>query len=409
MTDGSENLRRDLRRAERRRRATAMALVAPLFLFLMFSFVVPIADMLRRSVVDDEIAQAWPRAAAMLRGWDRKGEPDAAMFATLGRDLKASAEARTIAGPARRLNYALRDGRSLVMNTGRSLRRLDAEPDDWRAALVAADPAWGARATWVALAHAAGPLTGFYLLTALDLERDANDAIVARPAEQALYLTVLGRTIVISVSVTLLCLALGFPLAWVVANAPARKGNLLLILVLLPLWTSLLVRSAAWIVLLQDQGLINGLLQASGIISEPLRLIFNRPGVVIAMTHVLLPFMVMPIIATMKTIPPTYMRAAVSLGAHPAVAFWRVYLPQTLPGVAAGTLLVFIMALGYYVTPALVGGANDQMLAYFIAFYTTSSANWGLAAALGVLLLAATTVLYLVYSRLVGMGQVKLG
>jgi putative spermidine/putrescine transport system permease protein len=186
-------------------------------------------------------------------------------------------------------------------------------------------------------------------------------------------------------------------------------AKLLMVLVLLPLWTSLLVRSAAWIVLLQDQGIINDMLQASGMTGAPVRLIYNRPGVIIAMTHVLLPFMVLPIVATMKTISPSHMRAAVSLGAHPAIAFWRVYLPQTLPGVAAGALLVFIMALGYYVTPALVGGADDQMLAYFIAFYTTSSSNWGLAAALGVILLGATAILYAVYSRLVGMGQVKLG
>src|SRR5690606_36054162 len=186
-------------------------------------------------------------------------------------------------------------------------------------------------------------------------------------------------------------------------------AGLLMILVLLPFWTSLLVRSAAWIVLLQDQGLVNDALQAVGLTSAPIRLIFNRTGVIVAMTHVLLPFMILPMMATMKAIPPPSMRAALSLGAHPAIAFFRVYLPQTLPGVAAGVLLVFIMALGYYVTPALVGGAEDQMLAYFIAFYTTSSANWGLAAALGVMLLTATAILYLVYARLVGMGQVKLG
>lgn len=387
----------------------ALALVAPLFLFLMFSFIVPIADMLRRSVLDEDLPSAWPNAVAMLRDWDRKSDPTDDMFAVLGRDIKLSAEERTIAAPARRLNYALEDGRSLVMNTGRRLRSLDEEPASWREALVEADPAWGDRKTWVALAHAAGPLTDFYLLTALDLERDAEDRIVSRPPAQSLYLSVLQRTLLISVTVTLLCLALGFPLAYLVANAPQRTGNLLMILVLLPLWTSLLVRSAAWIVLLQDQGIVNGMLQGAGLTEGPIRLIFNRPGVIIAMTHVQLPFMVLPLIATMKSIPPTYMRAAISLGAHPAIAFLRVYLPMTLPGVAAGVLLVSIMSLGYYVTPALVGGANDQMLAYFIAFYTTSSANWGLAAALGVLLLAATAILYAVYSRLVGIGQVRLG
>ncbi|WP_137391844.1 ABC transporter permease [Rhodoligotrophos defluvii] len=402
-------LRRDLRRAGRRRQLAAIALVLPLFLFLMFSFLVPIADMLRRSVVDPDLAAAWPNAAVVLRAWDRSSPPDEAMFAALGRDIRASAEARTIAGPARRLNYALSDGRSLVMNTGRALRKLQGEPASWRDTLMSEDPAWGKQKTWIALAHAAGPLTDFYLLTAVDLERDAADRITSRPPDQSLYLTVLQRTALMSVSVTLLCLLLGYPLAYYVANAPARSANLLMILVLLPLWTSLLVRSAAWIVLLQDQGLVNDLLRASGLTDGPVRLIYNRIGVLIAMVHVQLPFMVLPIIASMKAVPPAYMRAAVSLGAHPAIAFFRVYMPQTFPGVAAGTLLVFIMSLGYYVTPALVGGANDQMLAYFIAYYTTSSANWGLAAALGVLLLVATAILYALYARLTNLGQIRLG
>lgn len=387
----------------------ALALVAPLFLFLLFSFVLPIGDMLRRAVTDDEIGATWPHAANLLRDWDREAEPDEAMFAALGRDIRASADERTIATAARRLNYALPGGRSLVMNTGRALRKVEGEPASWREAMIAEEPAWADRKTWIALAHAAGPFTDFYLLTALDLERNADDAITLRPPDQSLYLTVLQRTIVTSAAVTLLCLLLGFPVAFFVANAPPARGNLLMILVLLPLWTSLLVRSAAWIVLLQDQGLVNDLLQWAGLTDRPIHLIFNRPGVIIAMTHVQLPFMILPIIATMKSIPPSYMRAAMSLGAHPAIAFWKVYLPQTIPGVAAGTLLVFIMSLGYYVTPALVGGASEQMLAYFIAFNTTSSANWGLAAALGVLLLGATAVLYFVYSRLAGMGRPRLG
>jgi len=405
------DLARHLKRAERRRRLRAIALIAPLFLFLLVSFVLPIGDMLRRSIVDTELSEVWPRTAALTKAWvwDRKSDPTPEMFRALGEDIRESAQTRTISIAARRLNYALRDGRSLVMNTARELRRDTSDPPDWRARLIEINPAWGERATWIAISQAAGPLTDFYLLTALDLERTPNNKVAWRPPEQSLYLQVLGRTLLISATVTVLALVLGFPVAYLVANAPKRIAGLLLILVLLPFWTSLLVRSAAWIVLLQDQGLINGALQALGIINEPMRLIFNRTGVIVAMTHVLLPFMILPMYATMKAIPPTYMRAALSLGAHPAIAFIRIYLPQTLPGVAAGVLLVFIMALGYYVTPALVGGADDQMLAHFIAFYTTSSANWGLAAALGVMLLTATAVLYLVYARLVGMGLVKLG
>ncbi len=402
-------LKRDIKRSDRRRRWLAMGLVAPLFAFLIVTFALPILDMLRRSVTDTELSTAMPAFSASVRTWDRVSEPSEALYAALGRDLKAADAARTLAVAARRLNYAIPNGRSLAMNTGRGLRSQGAEPASWRDTLIALDAAWGERRTWIALAQAAGPLTDFYLLAAVDLERDTGNGIVAKPAGQRLYAQVLARTFGISLAVTLLCLVLGFPVAYLIASLPERKGNLLMVLVLLPFWTSLLVRSAAWIVLLQDQGLINQAMQAVGLTHEPVRMIFNRTGVIIAMTHVLLPFMIMPMIATMKAIPPSYLRAAISLGAHPAVAFLRVYLPLTLPGATAGALLVFIMALGYYLTPSLVGGADDQMLSHFIAFFTNASANWGLAAALSVLLLAATLMLYGVYSRLAGMGQIKLG
>ncbi len=170
--------------------------------------------------------------------------------------------------------------------------------------------------------------------------------------------------------------------------------------VLLPLWTSLLVRTAAWFILLQEQGLINDLLRWLHIIDAPLPLIFNRTGVIIAMTHVLLPFMVLPIYSVLITIPKNLMPAAASLGAPPLRAFLRVLLPLSLRGVASGSLLVFISAIGYYITPALIGGPGDQMISSIIAFYATGSANWGMAGALGVVLLVATLLLYSVYARL---------
>jgi len=179
--------------------------------------------------------------------------------------------------------------------------------------------------------------------------------------------------------------------------------------VLLPFWTSLLVRTVAWVVLLQREGILNNLLISLGIIDEPIRMIFNRFAVYVAMVHVLLPFMVLPLYAVMKGISPSYLRAASSLGARPAIAFRRVYFPQTLPGVAAGCLIVFIQALGYYITPALVGGADDQMISYFIAFYASKTVNWGMAAALSIMLVAATLVLYAVYDRLVGIEKMRLG
>ena len=396
----SATLPRDFAKAERNRRRRAFLLVAPLLAFLMVTFVVPIADMLRRSVHDPELAEVWPRTAALLRAWDGGGEPSAAMFDALATDLKTSMEAGNAAVAARRLNYPIDGGRSLVMNTARKVARAAAAPaDGWRAWFVAADEAWGRRETWVAMRRASGPLTDFFLLSGLDLRKDVDGRIVAAPAAESIYLSILARTFSIAALVTVIALILGYPLAYLMTTGSVRVAAVLMLFVLLPFWTSLLVRTAAWVVLLQEQGLVNKAMLAVGLIDKPIRLIFNRTGVVIAMVHVLLPFMVLPLAAVMRGVRPETVRAARSLGATPWTAFCRVYVPQTLPGVGAGVLLVFISAIGYYITPALVGGAEDQMLSYFIAFYTNETVNWGLAAALGVILLTATGVLSALYAR----------
>ncbi|MCY3777514.1 MAG: ABC transporter permease, partial [Candidatus Aminicenantes bacterium] len=193
--------------------------------------------------------------------------------------------------------------------------------------------------------------------------------------------------------------------------APPRRANLLLLLVLVPFWTSLLVRTTSWIVLLQTEGVVNDLLVALGLIADENRIsmIYNMTGTVVAMTHVLLPFMVLPIYSVMRTIPPLYMSAAASLGASFPQAFRRVYWPQTLPGVGAGSLLVFILSIGYYITPALVGGQSGQLISNMIAYHMQQSLNWGLAAALGSILLGCVVALYLLYDRVVGIDRMRLG
>src|SRR5262249_39795915 len=209
--------------------------------------------------------------------------------------------------------------------------------------------------------------------------------------------------------VTLATLLLGFPLAYLLAQLPPRTSNLLMILVLVPFWTSLLVRTTAWVVLLQSEGPINHLLIGLGFVDKPLQLILSRFGTIVAMTHIQLPFTLLPIYAVRKTIPPSHVRAARSLGAGPFYAFWRVYFPQTVPGIAAGCLLTFILSLGYYITPALVGGPKDQMISSFVADFINRESNWGMASALGTVLLVATLVLYFVYNRLVGIDKMKFG
>ena len=404
---GQPSLKARLRRAERMRKLRAFALVAPLLAFLLLTFVAPILDMLRLSVYDTELSQVWPHVAQVMGDWSDRGKPPPPpVFNALAVDLAASYHDRTLATAARRLNYALENGRSLVFGTARQLPKTSA---DWTDALKKIDPQWGELKTWAAIDQASGPLTSYFLLAALDLNKTANGSIVGVTPNRAIYIDVLRRTFTVSFSVTVLCLILGFPVAYLLATQPPRRANFLMILVLLPFWTSLLVRTAAWIVLLQEHGLVNDGLIWLGVIDHPVRLIYNRIGVYVAMTHILLPFQILPLYSVMKGIKPTYMQAATSLGATPTEAFIRVYLPMTLPGIGAGALLVFILALGYYITPALIGGAADQMISYFIAFYTSDTVNWGMASALGTVLLVATLLLYWVYDRLVGVTNVKLG
>jgi putative spermidine/putrescine transport system permease protein len=270
---------------------------------------------------------------------------------------------------------------------------------EWQSKLLALDERWRENKYWLAIAQNGARWTPDYLLTSVDLRRDAHGAIERVDPGQRVYGNILLRTFAISTLVTLWCLALGYPLAYWLSTLSERRANVLMILVLVPFWTSILVRVAAWIVLLQSEGLVNHALIGLHLIEQPLALLFNRTGVVISMTHILLPFMILPLYAVMKSVPPTYLRAAVSLGSAPLAAFCRVYVPQTYPGIGAGALLVFILSIGYYVTPALLGGPEDQMLSYYIAQYANVTVNWGMACALGALLLAATLVLYAIYRR----------
>ncbi|HEX6979022.1 MAG TPA: ABC transporter permease [Alphaproteobacteria bacterium] len=399
-------LKRLLRRSQRRQQVTAIALVAPLLLFLLLTFIGPIGALLSRGILDPEVSSVLPRTTAVLATWDGRELPPEAAFAALVADMREARAAGTLAAAATRLNYDVNGFRSLMFSTA---RRLPAEIGSARDILIGIDPKWGERETWAAIRRASGPVGDFYLLAALDLRRDADGDIVAAPADQSIFIDVVARTFLIAGVVTGLCLLLAYPVAYVLASLPPRSANLLMIFVLLPFWTSLLVRTAAWVVVLQREGIVNSLLLGIGVIEQPLEMIFNRFAVYVAMTHILLPFMILPLYSVMKGIPSVHLRAAASLGAPPFTVFRRVYLPQTLPGIGAGCLLVFIQALGYYITPALVGGAEDQMISYLIAFYASRTINWGMAAALSILLLAATLVLCAVYGRLVGFGRVRPG
>ena len=398
-------LKAGLRRAERSQKIHAVVLVAPLLLFLALNFVLPIGSMLLRSIQDPEMSTVLPGTAALLRGLEGGALPDDHIADVFVTELRQTRDTGALSAVANRLNYDINGFRTLVFRTARQLgdETAPATLDE----LIRIDPRWGQHETWAALKHASGPYTSFYLLAAVDRRLTADGAITRTPAQQAIFVDVFKRTFGVSAVVTLVCLVLAYPVAYLLSTVPARIGNLLMILVLLPFWTSVLVRTTAWMVLLQREGIVNGILRGAGVISEPLQLIHNRTGVYIAMTYVLLPFMVLPLYGVMKGVSPLAVRAALSLGASPFAAFRRVYLPQTLPGITAGCLLVFILAIGYYITPALVGGADDQLISYFIAFYTNQTLNWGMAAALGLVLLAVTLILYGVYAKLAGTSGLK--
>lgn len=397
---GNDSLRRSLSRAGRARQWRAFSLTLPLLVFLALTFLIPIAALLKRGVENPEVAGSLRHTVEALDGWDRRSAPPPAAYAAIVADLSALPDRSDAGALARRLNSAVPGARSLIIDAYKALPISGTAPEI-KARLLALDERWGDVSYWQAIAKNGSRWTPDYLLASVDLRRDAAGDVERMPPEQRVFGRILLRTFEMSAVVTLACLLLGYPLAYWLSTMPARRANVLMILVLVPFWTSVLVRVAAWMVLLQSDGLVNRGLEMLGIIDAPLSLLFDRAGVIIAMTHILLPFMILPLYSVMKGVPGTFVRAAVSMGSPPLAAFFRVYVPQTYAGVGAGVLLVFIMSIGYYVTPALLGGANDQMLSYEIARYTNVNINWGMACALGTLLLVATLVLYAMYRRIV--------
>ncbi len=492
-------LKASLNRALRRQKIRALALIAPLLIFILVSFVMPIADMLFRSVENEIVGDTLPRTVVALKDWDASsGEvPSEDVFSAFYTDMVLAVEYKSHTRLGSRLNYEATGVSSLFRKSGRKVNKFDT--DVYTKAFIEADPAYGDPAQWAgwmaeksvrenlplttsaydgwakmivetegdvpaeekpwdfvytslyldAVAGAELPVaadvsgvtpvslraqfekvdsdwadpevwqtikkyapkyTNGYFLNSVDLMKGA-EGIEQRPDNEKIYITLFIRTMIMSLSIMGMCVLLGYPIAWLLANLKDRTANLLMILVLLPFWTSLLVRTSAWKVLLQQQGVINDVLVWIGIIADDnrLALINNQTGTIIAMTHILLPFMILPLYSVMKTIPPTYLRAAKSLGATNWTAFWRVYFPQSVPGIGAGCILVFILAIGYYITPELVGGTKGVFISNRIAYHISSSLNWGLAAALGTILLAMVMALYWAYDKIVGIDNVKLG
>ncbi len=414
MTSGSlptvllmgAELKASLRRAEARGKVRTLMLVAPLLLFIVASFALPLLAMLHRAVENPEVADTLPFTTRALEDWDGSGSPAEPVYAALARDLRTAQTTRSAGALGKRINYEISGARTVIVRAAREVGA--AQPAAWKSFFLASDPLWASTDFWRVLQRNGARTTPFYLLSSLDLRLDASGSLARSDTEQAIFLDVFGRTVWISAVVTLATLLLGYPIAHLLANASNRWRNLLMLLVLLPFTTSILVRTTAWVVLLQTNGVINDALMWLGLISERVQLIYTRGGTIVAMTHIQLPFTVLPIYSVMKGVSPNHVRAARSLGAGPLIAFWRVYAPQTLPGVGAGCLLTFILSLGYYITPALVGGPLDQMVSYFVALYTNRDINWGLAAALSAVLLVITGLFYAAFNRFASIERVEL-
>ncbi|MCV2882526.1 ABC transporter permease [Actibacterium sp. XHP0104] len=406
-------LKRSLQRALRAQKMRALALIAPLLIFVLLTFVAPIADMLFRSVENSIVSDTLPRTVLALKDWDAKsGElPDESVFAAMAEDLKiAEAEKKHIT-LAIRLNYQTSGVSSLFRKTGRQVKKWDVPNDGpYMEKLLDVDDDWGSHELWRVIQTYSANYTPGYFLNAADMEL-GPDGVQQVDDSQKIYVMMFKRTMFLSIVITVSCIALGYPVAFLLASLPLRTSNMLMILVLLPFWTSLLVRTSSWKVLLQQQGVINDILVWIGLVDDANRLVMinNQFGTIVAMTHILLPFMILPLYSVMKTIPPSYVRASKSLGATNWTTFWRVYFPQSVPGIGAGSILVFILAIGYYITPELVGGTDGIFISNRIAFHISRSGNWGLGAALGSILLIVVLMLYWIYDKIVGIDNVSLG
>jgi putative spermidine/putrescine transport system permease protein len=402
-------LKTSLRKAERAQKIKSFLFVVPTLVFIIVAFLIPIADMLIRSTYAPEVADRLPKTIKALDAWDGSGLPDESAYQALAEEMALLKKQRTLGKISLLMNYEKSGMRSLVQKTARKVVRIKEGP--FKEKMIEIDGRWSDREVWAVIKRTGRRFTFTNYLSAFDLKYDADGNIIAQPETQQVHTTMWIRTIWVSLAVTALCLLMGYPVSYFLSTLPVKTSNLLLICVLLPFWTSLLVRLTSWIVLLQKQGVLNDIMVWLGIIADEhrIRMVYNMSGTLVAMSHILLPFMILPLYSVMKTISPYYVKAARSLGANPFRAFRQIYLPLTVPGIGAGSLLVFILAIGYYITPALVGGASGQLIGNFIALHMSKTLNWGLAAAMGAILLAGVLAVYWVYNRIVGIDNMKLG
>ena len=398
-----------LKKAERKNKLKAFILVAPLLLFLIITYIFPIGDMLIRSVDDREVTNMLPKTFKAMESWDGQELPSEEVFEAFYFDMKLLIEERREGKLSTQMNFTKNGFKSILKKLRREMKKFD--EGNYKEQIMAVHKRWADVEYWRAIKARSPSFTNQKYLKGMDMYTNEKDEIVSVQEDRQIHRILWFRTLEVAFFVTVFCFLMAYPIAHLLATLPMKYSNLLMICVLLPFWTSLLVRTASWMILLQQNGIINDFFVWIGLVSDDNRIemMFNKTGTYVAMTQILLPFMVLPLYSVMKTISPSLMRAGKSLGGTPFVAFWKVYFPLTIPGIGAGCLLVFILAIGYYITPALVGGASGTLISNQIAFHMKSTLDWSFASAMGLMLLSGVLVIYWLYNKVVGIDNIKLG
>ena len=401
-----------LKKAERKNKIKAFLLVVPLLLFLIITYIFPIGDMFMRSIDDKMVTNMLPKTFKAMEKWDGQELPSEEVFAGFYSDFKILVKNKEHGKLAQRLNKEKNGFNSTIKKLFRQVQRnkID-EGQSIKEQIMKVHKRWRDVEYWQAIKRTAPPYTTAKYLKGMDMYYGPDGSIMQVSEDRRIHRILWLRTLEIAFFVTLFSFLMGYPIAHLLATLPMKYSNLLMICVLLPFWTSLLVRTASWMILLQQQGIVNDFFVMIGLVADDNRpeMMYNKVGTYVAMTQILLPFMVLPLYSVMKTISPSLMRAGKSLGGTPFVAFWKIYFPLTIPGIGAGCLLVFILAIGYYITPALVGGASGTLISNQIAYHMKTTLDWSFASAMGLMLLTGVLVVYWIYNKLVGVDNIKLG
>ena len=409
LTSDGVPLEQSLKKAERRNKIKAFLLVAPLLLFLLITYIFPIGEMLTRSIDDKMVTNMLPKTFKAMESWDGQELPPEEVFASFLIDYKILVKAKTQGKLDQRLNKEKNGFNSILKKLKRKMKKF--EEGNYKEQIMSVHKRFADVSYWQAIKRTAPPYTVAKYLKAVDMVIDENGDIVKVEESRRIYSQLWLRTLEVAFFVTLFCFLMGYPIAHLLATIPMKYSNLLMICVLLPFWTSLLVRTASWMILLQQQGVVNDFFVMIGLVSDDNRpeMMYNKVGTYVAMSQILLPFMVLPLYSVMKTVSPSLMRAGKSLGGTPFVSFWKIYFPLTISGIGAGSLLVFIIAAGYYITPELVGGASGKLISNSIAYHMKQTLDWSFASAMGLMLLVGVMAVYWIYNKLVGIDNIKLG